>query len=361
MKTESLYVHIPFCDNICSYCDFAKVYYDEDLADRYLDALLDELQLRATGKFKTVYVGGGTPSALSDGQLEKLLLGIGVYLEGGAEFTIEANPESLTCTKIGLLQRYRVNRVSLGVQTFNEKLLKSLNRRHDNAMVDEVVTSLKLAGIFNINIDLMYGLKGQTISDIKDDLERFADLDVPHISYYSLILEAHTMIARENYPELDDQSLGEISKLIDGYLVEHGYDHYEISNYARPGFQSRHNLAYWHYRNYLGIGVGAASKIDNLIISNNRNLYRYIDRKDIREIEELSKDETMFNHIMMGMRLKSGLDLGDFKERYQVDFQKRYEKVLAKHLGKTMEVRDGFLVLSDVAYDNLNSILVDFL
>lgn len=361
MKTENLYVHIPFCDNICTYCDFAKVYYSGELADRYLVALFDELRRRAQNRYKTIYIGGGTPSALDESQLETLLQGLQDYLEHGAEFTIEANPESLKPGKIALLKKYRVNRVSLGVQTFNEDLLQSLNRRHNNAMVDETVALLKKAGIANINIDLMYGLKGQTMADIKNDLDHLINLDVPHVSYYSLILEEHTMIARESYPELEDESLGEISKLIDGCLEANGYKHYEVSNYAKLGFESRHNLAYWHYCNYLGVGVGAASKIDDRIIQNNRNLYKYLGGENIQEVSEQSQKETMFNHIMMSLRLKEGLDLEDFNQRYQVDFEKFYRKVLAKHLGHTMMIRDGFLVLSKNAYDNLNSILVDFL
>ena len=361
MKTRSLYVHIPFCDNICTYCDFAKIYYDPNLANRYLERLLEELHQRAAGKFTTVYIGGGTPSALSESQLEKLLQGLFEYLEDDVEFTIEANPESLSEAKIGLLKKYRVNRVSLGVQTFNEELLHSLNRKHTNAMVDQVVALLKQAGISNINIDLMYGLENQTLADIQNDLDHFIALDLPHVSYYSLILEEHTMIALKEYPELDDEQLGLISTTINEFLASHGYDHYEVSNFALANRQSLHNLAYWHYDNYLGIGVGASSKIDNRIINNNRNLHKYLDQENIQEIIELTKEDTMFNHIMMSLRLKAGLDIGEFNERYGTDFEKTYSKVLAKHLGHNMMIKDGFLVLSETAYDNLNSILVDFL
>lgn len=361
MKTESLYVHIPFCDNICTYCDFAKVYYDDDLANRYLDALAMELQQRANNKFVTVYIGGGTPSALNEGQLEKLLGSLQEYLQDDTEFTIEANPESLSPAKIKLLQKYRVNRVSLGVQTFNEQLLSTLNRKHNNAMVEAAVAGLKQAGITNINIDLMYGLQGQSLADIKNDLDHFNSLDVPHISYYSLILEEHTILAGSSFQEQDDDALDQIGNYINDYLAGCGYEHYEISNYAKENRQSRHNLAYWHYLNYLGIGVGAASKIDNQIISNNRNLYKYLNRKNIQEATVLTKEESMFNHVMMNLRLKAGLDINEFNHTHQIDFVEHYHQVLEKHLGQTMVVKAGFLVLSEAAYNNLNSILVDFL
>ncbi len=362
MKTESLYVHIPFCDNICSYCDFAKLYYDRQLVERYLDRLMDELHKRVNNKnLKTIYIGGGTPSALDCNQLERLLLGLDEYAKVVEEYSFEANPESLTSEKIALLKKHRVNRVSLGVQSFNDSIVADLGRVHDREMVFKVVNNLKAAGITNINIDLMYGLKNQIIEDVEKDLAELLALDLPHLSYYSLIIEPHTVISGADYPELDDDSAGAITDLINGFLEKNGYGHYEVSNYARPGSESRHNLAYWLYENYYGVGIGATSKIDDRMIANNRNIHKYIAGENIQEIEVLTKADTMFNHLMMNFRLKKGIDIANFNQRHDVDIFEVYQKAFNEHLECDIFVVDGYLRLSDQAHNNLNGILVDFL
>lgn len=363
MKTNSLYVHIPFCDTICRYCDFCKVYYDKKLSSQYLEVLNIELKkLNIKDCLKTIYIGGGTPSSLDDEQLEYLMDMLKRYSTNSEEYCIEVNPESMDYYKLAILKRGGINRLSLGVQTFQEHLLKEIDRHHTKQQVLRVIDQAKKIGFENISLDLMYGLPCQTFDDIKKDLEIVKTLDIQHISYYSLILEDNTILKYQNYQPLDDESEYQINCYIDNALKEIGFEKYEISNYAKKGFESKHNLVYWQYDNYYGIGVGACSKIDDKIIEHSRSLTKYLNQTDQNHIIKQNKEETMFNHLMMSLRLKEGLDLKKFKELYNEDIYALYNQAIEKNREKNyLVIENDFLKTTDIGMYLLNEILLDFI
>jgi oxygen-independent coproporphyrinogen-3 oxidase len=364
MKTKSLYIHIPFCQAICSYCDFCKVYYQEDLVDRYLQALTKELEdLQIREKLVTIYIGGGTPSSLSYQQLELLMSMIAPYISKQTiEVSIEINPESIDQKKLDILKKGRVNRLSIGVQTFHEEILKTLERKHNNAQVISVIKEAKRIGFDTISIDMMYGLPNQTLNDIERDLEIIKTLDIQHISYYSLILEKHTRLKNEEYKVLDDELETKIQDCVETMLSSMGFKQYEISNYAKRGCTSKHNLAYWKYENYYGIGAGASSKIDDKIIEHNRNIYAYVEGKNTKKETSLSKEDSLFNHIMMSLRLLEGLDIQQVNRLYNIDLEKKYSSIISKYINKGwLHITAGKLHCNNQSIRFLNTILIDFL
>ena len=236
MKTSSLYIHIPFCLHICTYCDFCKVFYNEKLVDDYLEVLKRELNdLNLNIPLKTIYIGGGTPASLNDEQLKSLMDMIRPYINNDCEVTIETNPETLDYYKLGILKNGGVTRLSIGVETFNDNILKKINRKHTSDMVKRIIRYGHQLKFDNISIDLMYGLPDQTLQDIKDDLNIIESLNIQHVSYYSLILEDHTVLKNQNYQPLDEDSEALINQIIDEKLESLGFMKYEISNYSKKG------------------------------------------------------------------------------------------------------------------------------
>ncbi|MBO6046449.1 MAG: radical SAM family heme chaperone HemW [Erysipelotrichaceae bacterium] len=363
MKTEALYIHIPFCDHICSYCDFPKVFYNKTMVDRYLACLSKELS-DIHGSMRTVYIGGGTPSSLTIEQLSLLMSMIQPYLsEKTVEVTMEVNPESMNREKLELIYQSGVSRLSIGVETFNDHLLQKIDRHHTKSQVLKLLEEAVEVGFTNISIDMMYGLPEQSITDVHQDLMVIKDLSmVTHVSYYALILEPHTKLANANYEALDEDLDYQINLLIDDSLTSFGFHQYEVSNYARGDYESEHNKAYWHYDNYYGAGVGATGKIDEDLIVHSRSLTRYLKNESIISVEKQSSEDTMFNHLMMSLRLNEGLNLEEFKRRYHVDCLDYYHIPLKKHLEQGTLVLNGhYLSTTKESQRYLNSILIDFL
>lgn len=364
MKTKSIYLHIPFCEQICAYCDFCKVFYNEEQVNDYLAVLKKELQdLKIDEKLDTIYLGGGTPSSLNDEQLEWLMDIIKPYIDyKQSEVTIEVNPESIDYYKLDILKKGGITRLSIGVETFDDDLLKKINRHHTSMQVKRVIEYARKIGFDNISIDLMYGLPDQTIAQIRDDLKKAAQLNIDHVSYYALILEDHTVLKNQNYQPLDETSEGEITELIENTLEEMGFYKYEISNFAKKGYESRHNLAYWQYDNYYGVGLGACGKIDDVLFEHSRNLSAYLRRQNITTKTINTKEETMFNHLMMSLRLVKGLDLIEFEKRYGLKVTDVYQKAIDKHLKmKTLVIENDHLHATKESIKLLNEILLDFL
>ena len=335
METRSLYVHIPFCESICSYCDFCKVYYDQKQSDLYLQRLNEELSQIEQHHLKTIYIGGGTPSALNDEQLEKLMSMLKTYSLEVEEYCMEVNPESMDYYKLKILKKGGINRLSIGVQTFQDHLLKEIDRHHNTIQVKNIIKYAKEIGFDNISIDLMYGLPKQTKEDIQKDIEVLQTLNLQHVSYYSLILEEGTILKYKNYQPLDEESEYQLTLFIDQELEKIGFEKYEISNYAKQGYQSKHNLMYWYYNNYYGIGLGACSKIDGQIIEHSRSLTKY---------------------------LKEGLDLNKFKERYQEDARILYKEAITRNIEKgRLMIENDYLKATQEGQYVLNDILIDFM
>lgn len=278
------------------------------------------------------------------------------------EVSIEVNPESIDYYKLDILKRGGVSRLSIGVETFNDILLKKINRQHTSIQVERIIDYARKIGFNNISIDLMYGLPNQTITDIKNDLAKVRQLPIEHISYYSLILEDHTVLKNLNYQPLDEEVESKITQLIEESLEQIDFHKYEISNFAKTGYESLHNLAYWQYDNYYGIGVGASGKIDDCLIEHNRNLNAYLRRQNTITKMINSKEETMFNHLMMSLRLVKGLDLKEFEKRYGFRAVDVYQTAIDKHLKmKTLVIENDYLHATSESIKLLNEILIDFL
>ena len=337
-KPTSAYVHIPFCTQICYYCDFSKVFIKNQPVDSYLEHLLQEFHSYDIQKLRTLYIGGGTPTALSASQLEVLLDGLTKNLDLSMleELTIEANPGDLDADKIAVLQNSAVNRVSLGVQTFDDKMLKKIGRSHTEKDIYENIDRLKLAGFDNISIDLIYALPGQTMEQVKDNVAKAIALDIPHMSLYSLILENHTVfmnrMRRGKLPLPKEELEAEMFEYIIAELEKSGFEHYEISNFSKPGFESRHNLMYWDNAEYYGIGAGASGYVNGVRYKNHgpiRHYLKAVEEGSARINEEhLSQREQMEEEMFLGLRKKSGVSMARFEEKFERSFQELYGDVV---------------------------------
>lgn len=337
-KPTSAYVHIPFCTQICYYCDFSKVFIKNQPVDSYLEHLLEEFQSYDIQKLRTLYIGGGTPTALSASQLEVLLKGLTKNLDLSAleELTIEANPGDLDADKIAVLKNSAVNRVSLGVQTFDDKMLKKIGRSHLEKDIYENIDRLKLAGFDNISIDLIYALPGQTMEQVKDNVAKAIGLDIPHMSLYSLILENHTVfmnrMRRGKLPLPKEELEAEMFEYIIAELEKSGFEHYEISNFSKPGFESRHNLMYWDNAEYYGIGAGASGYVNGVRYKNHGPIRHYlsaVEEGNARITEEhLSQKEQMEEEMFLGLRKKSGVSMARFEEKFGRSFDGLYGEIV---------------------------------
>ena len=337
-KPTSAYVHIPFCTQICYYCDFSKVFIKNQPVESYLEHLLQEFHSYDIQKLRTLYIGGGTPTALSASQLEVLLEGLTKNLDLSMleELTIEANPGDLDADKIAVLQNSAVNRVSLGVQTFDDKMLKKIGRSHTEKDIYENIDRLKLAGFDNISIDLIYALPGQTMEQVRDNVAKAISLDIPHMSLYSLILENHTVfmnrMRRGKLPLPKEELEAEMFEYIIAELEKAGFEHYEISNFSKPGFESRHNLMYWDNAEYYGIGAGASGYVDGVRYKNHgpiRHYLKAVEEGSARINEEhLSQREQMEEEMFLGLRKKSGVSIRRFEEKFATSFEELYGQVV---------------------------------
>ena len=337
-KPTSAYVHIPFCTQICYYCDFSKVFIKNQPVDSYLEHLLQEFHSYDIQKLRTLYIGGGTPTALSAPQLEVLLDGLTKNLDLSVleELTIEANPGDLDEDKIAVLKNSAVNRVSLGVQTFDDKMLKKIGRSHLEKDIYENIDRLKLAGFDNISIDLIYALPGQTMEQVKDNVAKAIALDIPHMSLYSLILENHTVfmnrMRRGKLPLPKEEVEAEMFEYIIAELEQAGFEHYEISNFSKPGFESRHNLMYWDNAEYYGIGAGASGYVNGVRYKNHgpiRHYLKAVEEGNARIHEEhLSLREQMEEEMFLGLRKKTGVSKARFEEKFGTSFDNLYGQVV---------------------------------
>lgn len=337
-KPTSAYVHIPFCTQICYYCDFSKVFIKNQPVDAYLQALIREFRSYDITELRTLYIGGGTPTSISAVQLDYLLteLSRDLNLNTLEEFTIEANPGDLTVDKIEVLQKSAVNRVSLGVQTFNDKHLKRIGRSHNEVQIYSTIDALKTAGFQNISIDLIYALPGQTMDDVRSNVAKALSLNIPHLSLYSLILEHHTVFMnkmRRGKLHLPTEDLEvEMFEYIISEMERNGFEHYEISNFTKPGFESRHNLMYWDNVEYYGVGAGASGYLDGIRYRNRGPIQHYlkgVSEGNARLSEEvLSKNEMMEEELFLGLRKKKGVSIGKFEQKFGTSFEKRYGQIV---------------------------------
>ena len=337
-KPSSAYVHIPFCTQICYYCDFSKVFIKNQPVDAYLEHLIQETRSYEIGKLRTLYIGGGTPTALSAQQLAYLLTELPKVMDLSEveEFTIEANPGDLDPDKIAVLKDSQVNRVSLGVQTFDNKMLKKIGRSHQEQDIYDNIRHLKQAGFDNISIDLIYALPGQTMDQVKENVAKAIDLNIPHMSLYSLILENHTVfmnrMRRGKLPLPKEELEAEMFEYIIEELEKAGFEHYEISNFSKPGFESRHNLVYWDNAEYYGLGAGASGYVDGIRYKNHGPIRHYLEAVEAGKAriteEHLTLEEKMEEELFLGLRKKTGVSKARFEEKFGISFDQRYGQVV---------------------------------
>lgn len=331
---KAAYIHIPFCEHICHYCDFNKVFLQGQPVNEYLQSMKREIELTLerypTSRLETIFVGGGTPTALNEQQLETLCNIINELLPHNqqTEYTFEANPGDLSKEKFQILRNAGVNRLSFGVQTFNNELLKKIGRVHRAEDVFKSIELAKNSGFENVSVDLIYSLPGQTLNDFKETLSTAFTLDITHFSGYSLIIEPKTIFynlmnkGRLTLPG-EDIEAAMYEELIEA-MEHHGYAQYEISNFSRPGYESKHNLTYWNNEEYYGFGAGAHSYLNGKRRSNIGPLKKYMEpihkgELPILEENKLTQAEQMEEEMFLGLRKNMGVSISGFKNKFGIN------------------------------------------
>lgn len=368
-KMQGLYIHIPFCKSRCIYCGFFSTTM-LDLRQQYVDALCQEMKMRCQGgeNISTIYLGGGTPSQLTTDQLWQILHRAYIYnkVEKDAEVTIEVNPDDVTERFANDLTQLPVNRISMGVQTFDDKRLRFLHRRHTAEQVTTAVDRLRAAGIKNISIDLMYGFPGETIADCEADIAKALSLQVEHISTYCLMIEEDTqlqqMLQQGNITETEEELERQMYETIINRLEDGGYEQYELSNFARPGFHSRHNSSYWDGTPYIGIGAAAHSYDIESRSWNIADIKQYIqgmaNNQRIYEEERLDSDTRYNDAITVALRTSRGLDLQALSPKhrtYCLENAQRYldDGLLERTQDNRLRLTRRGLFVSDMIMSNL--------
>jgi oxygen-independent coproporphyrinogen-3 oxidase len=374
-SSAGIYFHFPFCEKKCPYCDFYSVLVNDISLSKYSASLKFESEKAAKTAFgsfsyDTIYIGGGTPSLLNPDELAGVLRNIyaNFHIEKEAEITVECNPSSLTEEKIAGYLENGINRISLGVQSFDEANLKTLGRLHTAGDALEKFRLLRNIGFENINIDLIYGIPGQTAADWESDLATITDLGPEHISAYNLIIESGTEFGRlyeQNRLELpSDEEQSQMYGILNKYLSKAGYERYEISNFARPGFECRHNLKYWTGKPYLGLGPSAVSFDGKTRRKNRADIDKYcsyIERGDDIpcELEIIDRETAIREAIISGLRLTEGVFLSGLKKSLGYDIMEdKKETVDSLLMEGLITVEDGFMRLTDKALFISDSVMV---
>lgn len=360
---KGLYIHIPFCHQICHYCDFNKVFFKDQPVDAYIDSLGKELALwKQEGALdqplETIFLGGGTPTSLDPDQLRKLLAYIHEFvpMAENLEWTSEANPDELTKEKMEVLFAGGVNRISMGVQTFDADLLQRLGRTHSNDDVHRAVKEAREVGFTNISFDLMYGLPGQTMAQWEDTLQQAFEFDLPHFSAYSLIIEPKTvfynLMTKGKLNTVTEDLEADMYEKLMNEMEQRGLKQYEISNFGKPGFESRHNLIYWDNEEYIGAGAGAHGYVKGIRYSNAGPLKKYMGPLDggerpLLSTHEVPVNEQMEEEMFLGLRKTAGVSLAHFQEKFGRSLEEVYGEIIGVEIGKeNLAIEDGCIKLT---------------
>lgn len=371
-----VYCHIPFCIKKCAYCDFNSwVCRDENNINAYFEALKNEVLLVTKNQriaVDSIYLGGGTPSAVAAIKIKELmtLLRNQFNLSKKAEITIEINPGTVTEEKLFLYKEAGINRVSVGLQAWQNELLKVLGRAHDQKDFIQTMAALKKIGFTNKSVDLMYGIPGQTVEMIKETLAAVVEIKPTHFSCYSLILEAGTGLTqkvKQGLLELPaEEKEREMHWLIHEYLEKNDYRHYEISSYAKKGYESQHNLKYWQMNPYLGFGLGAHSFYQGVRYGNESHYKKYLEliqagQEPSHKNPPLTKKEWMKDWMLLGLRKLEGIDNREFQKQFQLDFFKLYKKEITELIDRKLLLREShYLRLTAHGQDFANQVFVFF-
>ena len=371
-RALALYLHIPFCAAKCAYCDFASYPNRQDVWRGYMDALLDELRgwrpALEDRELATVFIGGGTPSLLPAGEIARLMDGVRqcALVRGAAEITMEANPGTLTVGKLKSCRAAGVNRLSLGAQAMDDRLLRGLGRIHAVEDVTAAVEMARHAGFDNLNLDLMYALPGQSMDDWMRTLDAAVELAPEHLSAYSLIVEEGTpladRVARGMLTVPDDDATVDMQRMAVERLAGAGFERYEISNYARKGRECRHNIVYWQRGDYLGVGCAAHSLMDGVRFENPRGLEEYLSGQRRMNAVRLTREDAMEETLMLSTRMCRGMDLDAYRREFGEDFCMGRERKLAELARMGLLVcEDGFLRLTQRGMEVQNAVVVELL
>ncbi|AZR73177.1 hypothetical protein BBF96_07130 [Anoxybacter fermentans] len=377
MESCGLYIHIPFCLRKCNYCDFISFEYKKELAEEFLLALFSELSLLSQEYdqtiLETIYLGGGTPTCLSGEELARIIEGVKEHfpVKEGAEITCEMNPATGVEKDLKIMREAGINRISIGVQAFDDRILQYLGRVHNLSEALKTYYTVREVGFDNINLDLIFAIPGQTRKDWQDSLEIALKLNPEHLSLYNLKIE-------ENTPFYYDYLNGKLKPVDEdteywmyqdaiNTLKNAGFEHYEISNFARPGYASRHNLGYWHYKPYLGVGPGAHGFFGSLRYQNTDDLEEYIScltRNKLPRQEELHltcKDQ-MEEFVIMGLRVLEGVSLDEFRKRFGESLLEIYGTQIKKliKLG-LLNLKGNYLALTEKGLFLGNEVFAEFL
>ena len=377
IKKLGIYVHIPFCEKKCDYCNFISFCKSDVHKAHYVNALLKEIELQAK-EYKsyvidTIFVGGGTPTCLLDGQILKIIKQIKAHFVvcKNAEITIECNPNTLTETKLEEFKEAGVNRLSIGLQTYSNKLLKLIGRLHTKKQFDNAIKLAKQKGFENINVDLILGIPTQNMNNLKHELKHLLKLKINHISAYGLIVEENTKLAqnlKNNVYKLPSENLQ--VKMYDytkKYLYKYGLKMYEVSNFAKHGYESKHNLKYWTNGEYLGLGLNSSSYVNLTRWKNTDNLEEYI--KSIKnniiiknELEIIDISSQIEECIMLSLRTSVGIDLNDFKNRFGFNLlEKKSDDIEALKNSNLIAVNSNYLYCTDLGFKLLNQVILALL
>lgn len=378
-----LYIHIPFCESRCIYCGFYSTT-SLNMRDEYIKALGKEMELRPIEKalgeettIETIYLGGGTPSQLTPEQLSRLFEHIqtqyGEHIGKHPEITMECNPDDITPQLCSAIAQLPINRISMGAQTFDNERLRFLHRRHNAEEVTQAVNMLRGIGIKNISIDMMFGFPSESLDEWKQDVEKAISLGVEHISAYSLMYEESTalykMLEQEKVSEIDEDTYRQMYETLIDLLTQAGYEHYEISNFARKGFRSRHNSSYWNETPYIGIGAAAHSYSRKPVVTrswNISNIRTYIEKIKQGELpseQELLQIDTRFNDLITtALRTCEGINLRMAEKEFGEDIYEGMLKEAGKHIQLgLMQIKDGRLSLTRKGLYISDDIMSDFM
>jgi len=375
MKEVGLYIHIPFCKQKCLYCDFNSYVCNDEIIQNYMDVLLMEIRMyikEYSFKFKTVFIGGGTPTFIHYKHIEAIMKEIAPYIAEGAEISMECNPGTVTEESLIAYRNMGINRLSIGLQAWQSELQRKLGRIHDTEAFLRNFKQAVQAGFANISVDLMFALPDQTLGMWLETVENAVKLGVKHISCYSLKVEEGTpfyMLHQQNRLQLPEDELDrEMYHSAIGILRKHGLEQYEISNFAIPGYECKHNLIYWRNEDYIGVGAGSHSKLEGVRFSNFKELGSYIYHIEeeggypIEEKTVIPPEEDMWESIILALRLNSGLDIEAFNLKYQTDFVNRYGEALDKLMKNGLIAMDNkTLMLTQRGLDLSNSVFIEFL
>ena len=358
---KSVYIHIPFCKQKCKYCSFIS-FTNEDKILGYIFSLLKEIDANYNGEeLKTLYFGGGTPSLIEPQFLKKIINKFNI--DNKTEITLELNPDDANFEYLKTLREIGVNRLSIGSQTFDDKILNLIGRRHNSTQTIDAVKIAKQAGFNNISLDLIYGLPNQTIESLTKDLETIIALDIQHVSTYGLKIEEDSYwgkIPPQNIP--DDDLQADMYLKINDFLDLKKYERYEISNFALKGFESKHNLNYWNNDEYYGFGIAAHGYINGIRYSNFTTLEKYLNNPTEHEQGHFqSENEKLEEEIFLGFRKAEGLNISTIENKFDINFEKKYKSVLNKYIPDYIEkTPQGYkLTLQGVLLSN--NILSEFI